>query len=95
MGEGLLQPTHLVLILLLALILFGAGKLSDVGGALGKSVREFRQGLQEPGSGTTPAAASQASASAARHCPQCSQTVRSEDRFCPNCGADLVLHRIA
>lgn len=37
-----LGPTELALILVLALILFGAGKLSDVGGALGKSIREFR-----------------------------------------------------
>jgi sec-independent protein translocase protein TatA len=37
-----LGPTELVLILVLALILFGAGKLSDVGAALGKSIREFR-----------------------------------------------------
>ena len=35
-------PTELVIILVLALVLFGAGKLSDVGGALGKSIREFR-----------------------------------------------------
>lgn len=37
-----LGPTELFLILVLALILFGAGKLSDVGGALGRSIREFR-----------------------------------------------------
>ncbi|MSQ24300.1 MAG: hypothetical protein EXR58_07105 [Chloroflexi bacterium] len=45
MGEGLFQPAHLILIMLIALILFGAGKLSTVGGALGKSVRDFRQGV--------------------------------------------------
>ena len=37
-----LGPTELALILVLALILFGAGKLADVGGAIGKSIREFR-----------------------------------------------------
>ena len=37
-----LGPTELALILVLALILFGAGKLADVGGALGRSIREFR-----------------------------------------------------
>jgi len=49
----------LVIILLLALVLFGAGKLSEVGGALGKSIKEFRhaangedkpkQAAEEPG----------------------------------------------
>jgi sec-independent protein translocase protein TatA len=38
-----LGPTELLIVLLLALILFGAGKLSEVGGALGKSIREFRR----------------------------------------------------
>jgi sec-independent protein translocase protein TatA len=40
-------PTELLIILVLALILFGAGKLSDVGGALGKSIREFRRASNE------------------------------------------------
>lgn len=40
-------PTELIIILVLALVLFGAGKLSDVGGALGKSIREFRQASSE------------------------------------------------
>ncbi len=42
MGMGLLQPWHLLLILLIVLIVFGAGKLGQVGGALGKSVKEFK-----------------------------------------------------
>lgn len=38
-----MQPTHLILILIVVLIIFGPGKLPDVGKALGKTVREFRQ----------------------------------------------------
>jgi TatA/E family protein of Tat protein translocase len=38
-----LTPTHLVLILVIALIVVGPGKLPDVGAALGKSIREFRK----------------------------------------------------
>ncbi|HLW78021.1 MAG TPA: twin-arginine translocase TatA/TatE family subunit, partial [Terriglobia bacterium] len=34
--EGLLQPTHLFFILLFALIIFGPGKLPDLGRGLGK-----------------------------------------------------------
>jgi sec-independent protein translocase protein TatA len=40
-------PTELIIILILVLILFGAGRLADVGAALGKSVRGFRQGAKE------------------------------------------------
>lgn len=42
-----LGPTELVIILVLALVLFGAGKLSEVGGALGKSIKEFRHAANE------------------------------------------------
>jgi len=35
-------PTELILILALALIIFGPGKLPDVGKSLGKTIREFR-----------------------------------------------------
>ena len=34
--------TELVLILVIALVVFGPGKLPDVGTALGKSIREFK-----------------------------------------------------
>ncbi len=31
-----------IIILVIVVIIFGVGKLSDVGGALGKSIKEFR-----------------------------------------------------
>ena len=34
--------TELVLILVIAFVVFGPGKLPDVGNALGKSIREFK-----------------------------------------------------
>ena len=37
-----LGPMEIGLILLIILIVFGAGKLPSVGAALGKSIREFR-----------------------------------------------------
>jgi sec-independent protein translocase protein TatA len=40
-------PTELIIILFLALVLFGAGKLGDVGSALGKSIREFRRAASD------------------------------------------------
>jgi sec-independent protein translocase protein TatA len=44
--EGLLQPTHLLLILLIVLILFGPGKLPDLGRGLGKGIREFKDAIR-------------------------------------------------
>jgi sec-independent protein translocase protein TatA len=37
-------PWEIGLILLIILIVFGVGKLPQVGGALGKGLREFRKG---------------------------------------------------
>lgn len=42
---GRLGTTELLLILVLALILFGPGKLPDVGKAVGKAISEFKKGL--------------------------------------------------
>ncbi len=36
-------PLELVIILVIALLILGPGKLPDVGAALGKSIREFRK----------------------------------------------------
>ncbi len=38
-----LGPLEIGLILLLVLVIFGAGKLPEVGSALGKSIREFNR----------------------------------------------------
>ena len=37
-------PWEIGLILLIILIVFGVGKLPQVGGAIGKGIREFRKG---------------------------------------------------
>ena len=44
--EGLFQPMHLFFILLIVLIIFGPGKLPDLGRGLGKGIREFKDALR-------------------------------------------------
>ncbi|MEW6082043.1 MAG: twin-arginine translocase TatA/TatE family subunit [Bacillota bacterium] len=39
--------TELVIILVIALIVFGPGKLPDVGKALGKAIGEFKKGTSD------------------------------------------------
>jgi sec-independent protein translocase protein TatA len=41
-----LGPVEIGLILVIVLIVFGVGKLPQVGGALGKGIREFRQAVK-------------------------------------------------
>ena len=43
-----LGPTELIIVLVLVIIIFGVGKLPEVGGALGKSIKEFRRANDEP-----------------------------------------------
>ncbi len=35
-------PTELIIVLVIVIIVFGVGKLPEVGGALGKGIKEFR-----------------------------------------------------
>lgn len=42
-----LGPMELVLILAIVVLLFGAGKIPEIGGAVGKSIKEFRSSMKE------------------------------------------------
>ncbi len=50
--DGLLEPVHLFFILLIVLILFGPGKLPELGKGLGKGIREFKDALRGGMAGT-------------------------------------------
>jgi TatA/E family protein of Tat protein translocase len=71
-------PGELIIVLIIALIVVGPGKLPDVGSALGKSIREFRRAAADVKETTSlettapPAAAPapQATAPAAQPAPQ-------------------------
>ena len=40
-------PVELIIILVIALLILGPGKLPDVGAAVGKSIKEFRKATQD------------------------------------------------
>ncbi|MGH2356506.1 MAG: twin-arginine translocase TatA/TatE family subunit [Candidatus Limnocylindria bacterium] len=40
-------PWELILLLVIVLIIFGPGKLPDIGNAIGKGIREFRKASNE------------------------------------------------
>ena len=42
-----LGTTEIVLIIVLALVLFGGGKIAGIGGALGKSIKDFKKAVKE------------------------------------------------
>jgi TatA/E family protein of Tat protein translocase len=70
-GFGVIE---LVIILAIVIFVFGAGRLGDLGGALSKSVREFR--------GAT-------AATPDRACLACAQPAPAGTHFCGSCGQRL------
>ncbi len=47
-GIGGLGAPELMIILVIVVVLFGAGRLAGIGGALGQSIREFRKASSDP-----------------------------------------------
>jgi len=80
---GVLQPWHLIIIVVIILVVFGPGKLPMLGKAVGDSMRDFKKAISdEP--------AKEASADLApgmRACPNCRKPIAVADRFCGGCGA--------
>jgi sec-independent protein translocase protein TatA len=48
MFQGLFQPMHLIVILIIVLVIFGPGKLPELGSSLGKAIQGFKKAMNEP-----------------------------------------------
>ena len=44
---GNIGPMEFLLIAVVALLLFGAGRIADIGKGLGQGIKNFKQGLKE------------------------------------------------
>jgi sec-independent protein translocase protein TatA len=44
---GSIGPLEILIIALVALLLFGAGRIADIGKGLGQGIKNFKQGLKE------------------------------------------------
>jgi len=47
MFEGLFQPMHLLIILVIALLIFGPKKLPEIGKGIGEGFRALKDGLKD------------------------------------------------
>ena len=65
MGD-LLQPTHLLVIAVVLLVLFGAKRIPELGKGLGEGLRGFKEGLKGVTDPPPPAPAATAAATAFR-----------------------------
>jgi sec-independent protein translocase protein TatA len=54
MIEDLLQPRHLLVILAIALLMFGPKKLPELGKGLAEGIRGFKDAIKGPASDDTP-----------------------------------------
>ncbi len=95
-----IEPLDIVIILAIALLIFGPRQLPQIGRGIGKAISEFRQGAKQMTQGfreevtatkapdrVPPAASSPASGGLA--CPQCGGRNSPESQFCTHCGARL------
>ena len=55
MFEGLFQPMHLLVILIVCMLVFGPKKLPELGKGLGEGIRSFRDSLKDNANATPPA----------------------------------------
>jgi sec-independent protein translocase protein TatA len=83
-----LGPTELIVVLLIIVVLFGAGRIADIGGALGKSIKEFRQATREDD--VVAAKAPVANVAAGVSCPSCAKLNGVGQTFCGQCGTRLL-----
>ena len=93
-----LGPMELVIILLVLVMLFGATRLADIGGSLGKGIKEFRKEVstdeeEKPAesASTGPVASANGGAEtvAAVKCPSCGTLNAAGAKFCSQCAAAL------
>jgi sec-independent protein translocase protein TatA len=79
---GVLQPWHLIIILVIILVVFGPGKLPQLGKAVGDSMRDFKKAIDH-----SPEQPTEELAPGMRRCPTCHKPTPIADRFCGGCGA--------
>ncbi len=88
-----LQPTHLIIILVVALLIFGPSRLPEIGRSFGKMLREFQSATKETAASfqeevqkpievrkEEPAVTTVA-------CKSCGKQMPVGKKFCPECGA--------
>lgn len=96
-----IQPVHLIIIVVVALIIFGPQRLPEIGRGLGRSLNEFKRGTRDMTEGfrdevtkvaegaPVTATAGPAQSGTGHFCTQCGSANGSDAKFCKTCGSQL------
>ncbi len=83
-----IQPIHIVIVVIAALIIFGPRRLPEVGRWVGRSLSEIRKGTQEM-TATLREEMNKASEEEQQHTiakPNPAQSISTDRKFCTKCG---------
>jgi sec-independent protein translocase protein TatA len=99
-----IQPIHLIVIAIVALLIFGPSRLPEIGRGVGKAMMEFRHSFREMNdtmmdeanksdgirmTSDNIAARREPASVSIRTCPECGAPIPQMSRFCNACGARL------
>jgi sec-independent protein translocase protein TatA len=86
---GLGMP-ELIVILVIALLVFGAGRLPEIGSSLGKAIKGFKEASDKREHEQDESRAKgQVDGPKPKTCPQCGRDVSADAAFCAGCGKKL------
>jgi len=78
--EGLFQPMHLLVILVIVLLIFGPKKLGDLGKGLGEGIRNFKSSLNEGNSTSKPSSTTTTTTTPTTTTPPTAPTTTPEEK---------------
>ena len=78
--------TTLIIILVIALLLFGPRRLPELGESIGKAINSFKKAHDDPGSVASKGDLPGGTAAQTTNCPQCHKDFSGDFAFCPHCG---------
>lgn len=87
---GTIGTPELIIILIILVLIFGASKLPQLGGAMGKTIKNFKSEMKDGMAEDAKTAESGPASAETRFCAKCGAGVKDAGAdFCPKCGKAL------